>query len=213
MEKINIVIVDDHQIVRKGLKLLFTTDEKLNVIGDFGNPEEALTFLENTTVDLLLSDFTMPGMSGIELTRKALDKRPDLKVLILTMHLNDNYIKEVIDVGAKGYIIKDSPEEEILEAVKTVAKDELYLNKTVSDMLVKKLMDKKNQGNLEKLTSREKDILKCIVEGLSNKMIGQELFISERTVNAHRYNIMKKLHAKNSADLVRITIENELLEN
>lgn len=213
MEKIKIIIVDDHKIVRNGLKLLFSADSQIQVINDFDSPKLALEWLENTgeEVDLILTDITMPEMTGLEFTRALKQYKPDVKVLILTMHLDDNYIQEGIDAGAKGYIIKDSPEEEILEAVKTVAKGELYLNKNVSEVLLKKLINKKPAVQAGKLTSREKDILKCIVEGLSNKMIAEKLFISDSTVNAHRYNIMKKLDAKNSADLVRISIENKLV--
>lgn len=214
MEQIKILLVDDHQVVRKGLKLLFSGIEEFNIVGGCDSAEEALEFLSKNNVDVIVSDVTMPGIGGLSLVKKVSELYPDIEIMILSMHMDEDYIIEAIDAGAKSYLVKDSSESDIINAVKSISKGELYLTRTVSDILAKSLISKKKTESVQKninLTKRESEILHCIVDGLSNKMIGAQLFISEKTVNAHRYNIMKKLDAKNSADLVRITLSNNLI--
>lgn len=213
MEKIKILIVDDHHIVRHGLKLLFMSDPEIEVVGEAGSGVEALEFLESNKVDVVISDVTMAEMDGIELAKVASDKF-GVNILMLTMHLDEKYIKEAMAAGAKGYLVKDSAEKDILDAVKAVHGNEVYLTKTVSDILAKALLKSSQNKAVEKevsLTRREKEILKYIVEGLNNRQVGEKLDISERTVNAHRYNMMKKLKANNTADLVRISLKFDLV--
>lgn len=212
-EDIRIVLVDDHHVVRKGVRLLFSTEPTFNVVGDFNCVSDTLDFLEDNSVDVIMCDITMPDVGGVELVKIVKKQYPFIKILMLTMHLDASYIVEVMEEGVDGYILKDAKEEEIIEGVKSVHAGQMYMVKSVSDVLSKALLSK-NKINTQKkesgLTAREKEILKCIVDGLSNKMISAELSISERTVNAHRYNIMKKLNAKNSANLVRISLEKNL---
>jgi DNA-binding NarL/FixJ family response regulator len=164
-------------------------------------------------VDVVVSDVTMDDMDGITLA-KHVTKKYKVNVMMLTMHLDEKYITEAMSNGAKGYLVKDSSEEDIINAVKAVNAGEVYLTKTVSDILAKSLLRKSHNKTVEqelKLTRREKEILGYIVEGMNNRKIGTKLDISERTVNAHRYNMMKKLKANNTADLVRISLKYDLV--
>lgn len=214
MEAIKLLLVDDHHIVRHGLKLLFSSDPEIQIVGDAGTGEEALAFMGAHEVDVMVSDITMEPMDGIELTKKTKKQFKDVQVLMLTMHLDEEYITGAMSAGAKGYLVKDSSEKDILDAVKAVHQNEMYLTKTVSDILAKSLLNKSQNKVVEqelKLTRREKEILGYIVKGLNNRKIGGKLDISERTVNAHRYNMMKKLKANNTADLVRISLKYDLV--
>lgn len=214
MEPIKILMVDDHEVLRKGLRLLLNSQEDFLIVADVSSAEEAIKYVSEHPIDLLMTDITMPGVNGIELARIFSEQFPKIHVLILSMHMEEDYIVSAIDASVKGYLVKDSKEDVIFEAVRKVAKGEMYLTPNVSEVLTKSLLQsKKEQVQKEEynLTQREKEILQCIVDGLSNKMIGPELNISERTVNAHRYNIMRKLDANNTADVVRITLNNNLL--
>lgn len=207
---INILLVDDHQIVRTGLKLLLKTDAELNVIGEANSVKEAILFLsENKNVDVVITDINMPEESGLSLVKQINKSFPNIKALVLSMHFQALYAKEAIDSGAMGYVSKDANEDEIIEAIKSVFKGNIYFSRGVAAELAKDVFKQKNENN--QLSSREKEILKHIIKGESNKMIANALEISESTVNTHRYNLMKKLNAKNSADLVRMAMENELI--
>ena len=207
---INILLVDDHQIVRTGLKLLLKTDAELNVIGEANSVKEAMLFLsENKNVDVVITDINMPEESGLSLVKQINKSFPNIKALVLSMHFQALYAKEAIDSGAMGYVSKDANEDEIIEAIKSVFKGNIYFSRGVAAELAKDVFKQKNENN--QLSSREKEILKHIIKGESNKMIANALGISESTVNTHRYNLMKKLNAKNSADLVRMAMEHELI--
>lgn len=214
MEQIKVLLVDDHHIVRHGLKLLFLSDKAIDVVGEAGSGVEAMEYLgENENIDVVISDVTMDNMDGIELTKRVTEKF-DTNVMMLTMHLDEKYITEAMSSGAKGYLGKDSNEKDIIEAVKAVNRGEIFLTRTVSDILAKSLLKTSENKDVEErlnLTRREKQILGYIVEGLNNRRVGEELNISERTVNAHRYNMMKKLKANNTADLVRIALRFDLV--
>ena len=207
---INILLVDDHQIVRTGLKLLLKTDAELKVIGEANSVKEAILFLsENKNIDVVITDINMPEESGLSLVKQINKSFPNIKALVLSMHFQALYAKEAIDSGAMGYVSKDANEDEIIESIKSVFKGNIYFSRGVAAELAKDVFKQKNENN--QLSSREKEILKHIIKGESNKMIANALEISESTVNTHRYNLMKKLNAKNSADLVRMAMENELI--
>lgn len=215
MEAIKILMVDYHEVLRKGLRLLLNTQENFKVVADVGSAKEAIDYASENPVDLLLTGITMPGVNGVELARLFSQQFPGIHVLVLSMHLDEDYIVSSINAGVKGYLVKDSKEDVVFEAVRKVAKGEMYLTPNVSEILTKSLLQsKKDQVHKEKynLTKREMEILQCIVNGLSNKMIASELNIRERTVNTHRYNIMQKLNANNTADVVRIAFKYKLLK-
>ena len=214
MKEVKIVLVDDHKVIRKGLQLLFNSEPTFKVVGEFDAGSDALEFLKENEVDVLISDITMPEMNGIELVEKVTESYPLIGSMLLTMHIDEKYILDGLEAGAKAYVVKDSSESEIIEAVHCVCKNETYITKKVANVLAKRVVTSRQISKKKErasLTNREKEILKLIVGGSSNKMIGAELFISDRTVNVHRYNIMKKLDAKNSADLVRIAITDGLV--
>lgn len=214
MEKIKVLLVDDHHIVRHGLKLLFLSDDEIDVVAEAASGAEALKYLkEKGDVDVVVADLTMTDIDGIELAKQVVENYK-AKVMMLTMHVDEKNITAAVSNGAKGYIGKDSSEEEIIQAVKEVHSGEIYLTRTVSDILAKSLLqasENKEIKDQKKLTKREKQILGFIVEGLNNRKIGGYLEISERTVNAHRYNMMKKLEANNTADLVRMALRYDLV--
>ena len=208
---INILLVDDHQIVRTGLKLLLKTDTALNVIGEANSVKNAMLFLsENKNVDVVITDINMPEESGLNLVKQINNSFPKVKTLVLSMHFQALYAKEAMDSGAMGYVSKDANEDEIIEAIKSVYTSNIYFSRGVAAELAKDVFKQKTESS-QLLSLWEKEILKHIIKGESNKMIALALEISESTVNTHRYNLMKKLNAKNSADLVRMAMENELI--
>ncbi len=214
MALIKILLVDDHEVLRKGLAFLLDAQENLQVVADFSSGEEAIAFAKQHQPDILITDISMPGMNGIELVKSFAIVLPEVPVMVLSMHLDEQHILDAVDSGAKGYLVKDASEETIIQAVQIVASGKMYLTPEVSEVLTKSMLQGKKEVAVREsynLTDREKEILQCIVDGLSNKMIGAELDISERTVNAHRYNIMRKLQAHNTADLVRIALNQKLL--
>lgn len=213
--KINLVLVDDHKIVRRGLNLLLNDEASLCVVGEANNGQEALEIIDQTKPDVVLTDITMPIMNGIELIKVLAKKHPKIKVIVLSMHLDHDYVISCMNAGAKGYISKDAESEEIIKAIYSVNKDEIFLTDAISQLLARGVINnKKVKPKLAKakLTKREQEILKQITKGKSSKDIATDLEISLRTVNVHKYNLMKKLNAPNSITLVRIAISNKLVK-
>ena len=192
--------------------MLVTNDDSIKVIGEASTAAEALSMIEKESPEVLITDISMPGMSGIDLTKSVRNEYPDTNVLVLSTYVEEEYITSAFEAGALGYLPKDTNEEEFIAAIKSVANGDVYYTHEVSNILTRSLINKKrsHEEYLE-LTEREIEILKLVVEGLSNKMIADKLFISVRTVDTHRRNIMEKVDAKNSADLVRKAFENNLV--
>lgn len=213
MEKIKILIADDHQLVLDGLKAIINSDPDLELIGDANNGKEALRFLEFLKVDVVLLDIDMPVMNGIEATRMIKKDYPDKKVLILTMHNEPSMIKELLAMGTDGYILKNSDRDEMITAVKTVAKGQQYLSGEVVQTMNNKsaITGEQNVGIIQDLTNREIEIIQLVSQGMSNKEIGEELGISHRTVDTHRTNLMKKIEVHNIAGLIRFAMEHGLV--
>ena len=211
-EKIKVVLADDHSVVRKGIKMLISGDESIEILGEAASGTEALQMVKSMWPNIIITDISMPGMSGIELAEKIKTEYPSTKVLVLSTHNDEEYILRSFEAGALGYLPKDTEEDEFLAAIKTVADGDVYYTNEVSNILTKSLIKQKRSfDDTRDLTEREKEILKLIVEGLSNKEIGDKLFISVRTVDTHRRNIMDKIEAKNTAELVRKAIEDKLI--
>lgn len=205
MNKVKLLIVDDHEVVRAGLKLLINPCDNIEFVGEAGNGEEALELIKKNKPNVIITDISMPILSGIELTEIVKEKYPEIKVVILSMHNDSEYVIEALEVGAMGYLPKDSSDEEIINAINSVANDKMYYSSSVSDVFAKKILkNKKTKSEIEKLTEREHEVLTLIVNGYSNKEIAQQLFVSKRTVDNHRTNCMKKISANNTADIVRI---------
>lgn len=211
MEKIKLAIVDDHTLFRNGLKLLLSKSAG-NLIGDIfeaTNGVEFLNLIENQNIDIVLMDISMPEMDGIEATEKALEKNPNLRIIALTMFNDDDYYLKMIQAGVKGFLLKESDIQEVVYVIKTVHQGNSFFP---VDILCKLLKTKEQivpEG--ETLSERELEILQLISEGLSNSEIAQKLFLSKRTVDKHRSNILMKTNCKNTANLVMYAVKNNLV--
>ncbi|PCJ67784.1 MAG: DNA-binding response regulator [Bacteroidetes bacterium] len=211
---IRIVLIDDHKIILDGISSLIATNNGIEILNTFENPKEALTFLDTTFVDVIFTDLDMPEMNGEDVLVYCKSKFPSTKVIILSMHNEKAIIRHLIQLGADGYLLKSAGKEEILKAIKTVHLDVKYFPDDVLQSLVSAEESKVEplNPNLERLTSREIEIIKLIASGLSSKEIGSKLFISPRTAETHRNNILKKLDIHGIAGIIRFAFQNKLVE-
>ncbi|HEX3073864.1 MAG TPA: response regulator transcription factor [Ignavibacteriales bacterium] len=212
MEKIRILIADDHAILRDGLKMALKTDPAMEVIGEAENGEIAVMLEQELRPDIIVMDVDMPKMNGIEAVRAIKKSNPGAKVLMLTMHDKESYIVDSISAGAAGYIYKMADMDEFINAVKTVACGKEYFNEKVSQSImsnyIKSVQKKEEDGERHfALTNREIEIVKLIAAGFTSQEIAEKLFISYFTVGKHRKNIMTKLEHKNTAELVRYAMK------
>jgi len=216
--KQSILVVDDHQLVLDGLVSIVREMDDFEIIGSARNGKEGLTLSETMNPNIVLMDIDMPIMNGLEATRRIKQLSNETKVIILTMHNEASLIKKVMDIGADGYLLKNSDRDEFHNALCSVSKGKSYFSSEVTQLLLDPTARKnpsfeidKDTIQLSKLTERELDVLKLISEGLSNKEIGEKLFISHRTVDTHRTNLMKKLDVHNIAGLIKFAIKNGLI--
>ena len=209
MEDVKVMLVDDHALFRNGLNTLISMREGYSVVGEASDGREFLEMLPDISVDVVLMDISMPEVGGEEATRRALALYPDLKVVTLSMFGDENYYTRMVEAGAKGFLMKDSAIEEVFEAIDTVADGGSYF----SDRLLSSISNsmRSTEHSSEELSAREIEILLCICRGLSNQEIADELFISKRTVDAHRANILEKTKCKNTASLVVYAIKHGLV--
>jgi len=217
MQKINILIADDHKIVRDGIISLLSDEAELKIIAQAENGVEVLKIIENENIDIVIMDISMPKMNGIDCTKKIKEKHPNIQILILSMFSEEQYIKEVFKSGASGYILKNSGKEELLDAIKTIYSGKAYYSPEITQTYIESLLnpDKKKTNNeniISELTIRELEILELIVNEYSNHEIADKLFISIRTVDAHRRNLLNKIDVKNTAGLVKFAISNNLFK-
>ena len=212
---VRIVLADDHNIVRDGLKALLENESGIKIVGESEDGDGAYDLVMQLRPDILISDINMPKMSSIELTEKIVSTGIDTRILILSMYNDEAFILRSVEAGVMGYLPKDTEYEEIVKAIKSIVNGEMYystdITRIITNSLIRSNHIRRELSKLGELTKREKQVLKNIVEGYSNKIIAKELYISTRTVDTHRTNIMKKLLAKNTADLVRKAIQNNLI--
>lgn len=210
MKKIKLLLAEDHTIVRQGLHSLMDQSEDIEVIGEAENGREAVRKTQELRPDVVLVDIRMPILNGIEATRQIKKKFPQVKVLILSMHPNEEYIFEALHAGASGYILKQVAHRELLSAIRAVSKDDVFLSPPVSKMVVKDYLQRTRemaeQNTLKKLTSREREVLQLIAEGKSNQEIAKLLFLSVKTVETHKTNLKEKLGLRTTADLIKYAI-------
>lgn len=217
-DKISIMIVDDHPLFREGLKTIIGRDKRYEIIAEAGTGKNALDKAQKNKPDLMMVDLSLPDMSGIQLTRKILAKLPQIKIIIVTMHSKVDYMAEAFQAGAIGFVVKDSAAEGLLKGIETVLKGDYFLDSAVSTQVVetlKKLPGKETKINdalYGTLTAREQEILRLLAEGLSSKEIAQKLFISPKTVENHRSNIMNKLDLHSTIELVRYAAKLGLID-
>lgn len=211
MEKIKVVLADDHLVVRRGIKNLLEEDLDLKVVGEASNGLEAMEAVKELQPDLLIMDIRMPVMNGLEATKKLTDSFPSTRVLILSMHDDEDYILQSIEAGASGYLLKDTSKEEFLKAIRAIYQGGKYFSGDVSKVLVHGYLNVKERKatptppavkNYE-ITKREKQILAMIASGIGNKEIAEQLGKSVRTIETHRFNIMKKLKVNNVVELLK----------
>lgn len=215
-EKIRILLSDDHTILRTGLKMLIGAAGDLEVIGEAQDGEEAVELAERLKPDVVLMDISMPKMDGIKATAEIKRRMPAVKVLMLTMHENDEYLFRTIQAGGSGYVLKKAADDEVLDAIRHVATGGAFLRPAVTTKLVQDYLERVNKGeesdSYGKLTDREREILRLIAEGHTNAQIAQMLVISVRTVESHRAHIMEKLGIQTRAELVKYALRKGLLD-
>jgi len=212
---IKIVLADDHKIVRNGVRSLLENEQEIQIVSEAENGEDAWNMVKKYKPHVLVTDINMPKMNGIELTQKIAQSNYRTEVMILSMYNDEAYILRSVEAGVMGYLPKDADYEDIIKGIKEIAAGNLYYNAEVTRIITDSIVSSPNSRKKKRiavtLTKREAEILESIVKGNSNKIIADNLFISTRTVDTHRTNIMKKLKARNTADLVRIAIESALV--
>lgn len=213
---LNIVIADDHALVRKGLRDIIEPQPDMCVIADAADGAEAFMKLEQYPTDIVLLDLSMPpGESGLVTTKRILEKYPKTKVIILTMHETRDYISQAFELGVRGYLLKSSANEEVLRAIHEVAEGARYLDPKLVGLFELKDDDKKGQPITSKydlLSKREQEILPFVALGYGNKEIAERLFVSVKTVEAHKSHLMKKLGLNSRVELIRFAIKNHLID-
>jgi two-component system response regulator NreC len=214
-QKGRIVIAEDHTVLREGLCVLISSQEDLEVVGQAGDGREAIRQVEGLEPDLILMDISMPRMSGVEAIREIRKRIPKTKILALTVHKTEEFILEVLQAGADGYIPKDSSSNELMMAIRSVLMGKRYLCPSVSKVVIEGYLESRrpleSSAPWDTLTKREREILKLIAEGYKNKEIGDYLCISVKTVEKHRANLMKKLDLHNAAALTAYAMERGLV--
>ena len=214
MSKIRLLLVDDHEIVRAGLRMLFMAEDDMEIVGEVGSAEDALPAVRRSEPDVVLMDVALPGISGIEATRRIKEANPDVAVLALTMHEDEQYFFEMLNAGAAGYMPKRAAPDDLVSAIRVVSRGEVYLYPSLAKLLVNDFLER-TDASPEKatdiLTPREREVLTYIAEGHTNREIADALTISHKTVDRHRENIMRKLNLHSRVELVKYAIEKGLI--
>ena len=208
-----IALVDDHTLFRTGLAGLLSQHDGFEVVADVGSGEEFLALLPSLDVDVVFMDISMPGMDGAETTRRALAERPDLRIVTLSMYGDEHYYTRMMESGASGFLLKDSDIEEVYSAVEVTMAGDSYFSSALLGTLTRNMsMLAVDEPDEDQLSNREVEIVVEVCRGLSNQEIADKLFISKRTVDKHRANIMEKTGCKNTANLVVYAIKNHLVD-
>lgn len=215
-DKVQVLIADDHTIVRSGVRLLLQAEPDIEVVGEALNGDEAVALAESLRPDMVLMDIAMPGMDGLEATRQIKARFPDMHVLVLTMHRSDEYFFEMLKAGASGYVLKGAETNELIGAIRAVARGEVFLYPTMAKQLLQDYLNRLKEGaGLPRptLTPREREILRLLAEGYSNKEIAERLIVSPSTIHSHRTNLMRKLDLSSRHDLIRYARERGLIRD
>jgi DNA-binding NarL/FixJ family response regulator len=216
-KQIKIVLADDHVLVRNGIKAMLQNETDLSVTGEADNGSEALEVARNVKPDLLILDIRMPGMTGLEAAAKLKSYSPKTKAVILSMHDSEEYVLQALDAGAYGYLLKDTDRNEFVRALKQIHGGTKYFSGSVSNVLANRLLTNRptqktsRKADSYNLSKREKEILRMVVDGKQNKQIADLLDKSIRTVETHRFNIMKKLDVNNAIDMVNKAMKENLV--
>jgi two-component system response regulator NreC len=216
MTKIRVLLTDDHTLFRQGIRTLLTAEPDMEVTGEAGNASEAVELARQSRPDVVLMDIGMAGMSSFEATRQIRKERPDTRVVFLSMYDDEDYLAECVDIGANGYILKESPVEQLVTAIREVHRGGSYLSprlltKLVDDFRLQGRGGTVRQPRFNTLTKREREILKLLAEGLSVKEIAGNFDLSVKTIEAHKFNLMRKLDIHNKAQLVQYAIQKKII--
>ncbi len=227
-QKITVVLADDHEIVRTGIKQMIESEDYIEVVAEASNGREAIQKVIEYNPDVLITDISMPDMTGIEAARELVNQKTKTRILMLSMFDREEYVLNAVNLGAHGYILKDTDKIKFIKAINKVAAGEKYFSSEISSIIVNQYLTTVGGApsqvrtpetgatsmvdlSMYDITKREKQILSKVVNGASNKVIAEELGISVRTIETHRLNIMKKLGVNNAADLVRVALQNNLI--
>ncbi|KKN13234.1 hypothetical protein LCGC14_1008390 [marine sediment metagenome] len=215
MPNISVLLVEDHHVVRKGIAYLLSMEKDIDMIGEAEDGNKAINMAKDLCPDVVIMDITMPNLNGIDVVKQIRKSIPETKVLILTMHTREQYIRQALREGASGYLLKESTQEELANAIRTVHKGGVALSPSISRFVlneyVRQADPKKEVDSLELLTDRERQVLRLIAEGKTNKEVAKCLSISKSTVNIHRTNIMQKLDIHDTVGLVRYSVEKGII--
>ncbi len=215
MSDINLLLVDDHQVVRTGLRMLLEGQPDMKIIGEADCGLKALEKAVELTPNVVVMDITLPDISGIEATRRIKEKMPDVAVVALTIHEDEQYFFEMLQAGASGYVPKRAAPEDLITSIRAAFAGEIYIYPSLAKALVADFLGRSTQGNekasLDGLTTREQEVLSLLAEGLSNDEIGESLNISKHTVARHRENLMRKLELHSRSELVKYAIRKGLI--
>ncbi len=216
MKKVKLLVADDHKIFRQGIKKLLDEESDLQVVGEAADGREAVKKATELKPDVILMDIAMANLNGLEATKQIKKVLPDIKVIMLTMHKNEEYVLQSFQAGASGYILKEGAVEELVSAIRSIHQDKSVLSPTISKTLIDAYLRKMETGKTETpfdlLTDREREVLQLIAEGNTNREVAKLLFISVKTVEAHRAHIMQKLNIHEIARLVKYAIQKGLVD-
>jgi len=212
---IQILIADDHAVFRSGIRALLEKESDMVIVGETGSGVETLQAVDTLKFDVLLLDITMPGLSGPRVAEQALRKRPNLAILVLTMHEDEYYLQELFRIGVRGYVLKKSTGMELVQAIRSVFRGDTYIDPALAILVISPYVGKavvKETSRLDVLTAREQEVCRLLAYGFTNVEVAEKLYISGRTVETHRNNIMGKLDLHSRAELVHFAIDNGLLK-
>ncbi|TXK49832.1 response regulator transcription factor [Pontibacter qinzhouensis] len=218
---INVIITDDHKIIRDGIIALLHNDPAITVVGEASNGKELIELLDSVTPDVVLLDINMPELDGFETTKYLKQHYPNVKVLVLSMLDHESYVNRVIELGASGYILKNSGKEELSAAIRLVSSGHIYISSTVALDLLKKIGNQNMFSSVtcpdtkdkkyKDISKRELEVLTLIGEGYTNAEIAERLFTSKRTIETHRQNLLEKTQTKNTATLIKYALQNNII--
>jgi len=216
MAKIKVLLADDHAVLRAGLRMLLDAQPDIEVGGEAESGEEAIEKVAEIQPDIILMDITMAGMGGLQATRELKKKNPEIKILILTMHDDEGYLRQCLQAGASGYVLKKAADTELTAAIRAVHRGDIYIYPSMAKVVVEGYLQKdarppEASDEYDRLTGREHEVLQLIAKGHTNQQTADTLFVSVKTIETHRSHIMEKLKLRNRAELVRYAIEKGLL--
>lgn len=215
MRPIRVILAEDHAVVRAGLRALLDQSERIKVVAEAEDGNEAFNLAATLRPNVVVMDISMPNLNGIEATRRIKEKYPEIKIVILTVHANEAYIFQALSAGAEGYLVKQTAPEDLVSAVEAAAQGEAFLSPLISKSVMENYLrhseDADDLDSLNSLTRREREVLQLIAEGLTSKQIGKQLFVSQKTIRTHRANMMSKLDIHSTAALTLYALRKGLI--